>query len=112
MHHSCGSVRSLIPRLIECGLDILQSLQPDARDMVPEELKAEFGDALAFQGGISVQRTMPFGTPTEIRAQVHRLAEVMGQGGGYIFCTAHNLQADTPVGNVVALMEGYREYGG
>ena len=112
MHHSCGSVRPLIPRLIECGLDILQSLQPDARDMVPEELKAEFGDALAFQGGISVQRTMPFGTREEIRAEVKRLAEVMGQGGGYIFCTAHNLQADTPVGNVLALMEGYREYGG
>jgi len=112
MHHSCGSVRPLIPRLIACGLDILQSLQPDARDMVPEELKAEFGAQLAFQGGISVQRTMPYGTPEEIRAQVRRMAEVMGQGGGYIFCTAHNLQADTPVENVVALVEGYGEFGG
>jgi len=112
MHHSCGAVRPLIPRLIACGLDILQSLQPDARDMVPEEPKAELGHALAFQGGISVQRTMPYGTPEEIRVQVRRLAEVMGKGGGYIFCTAHNLQADTPVENVVALVEGYGEFGG
>ena len=112
MHHSCGSVRPLVPRLIACGLDILQSLQPEARDMAPEELKGDFGAQLAFQGGVSVQRTMPFGTPQEIRAQVRRLAQVMGAGGGYIFCTAHNLQADTPVANVVALLEAYREYGG
>jgi uroporphyrinogen decarboxylase len=111
MHHSCGAVRPLIPRLITCGLDVLQSIQPDARGMVPAELKAEFGHTLAFQGGISVQRTMPFGTPEEIRAQVKRMAEVMGKGGGYIFCTAHNIQADTPVENVVVLVEGYGEFG-
>ena len=105
------SVRALVPRLIDCGLDVLQSLQPEARDMPPAELKAEFGDRLAFQGGVSVQRVMPFGTRDDIRQQVQFLAETLGRGGGYIFGTSHNLQADVPVENAVALLEAYREFG-
>lgn len=111
MHHTCGAVSELVPRLIGCGLNILQSLQPEARGMSITDLKAKFGSQLAFQGGVSIQRTMPFGSPQEIRREVKHLAEVAGKGGGYIFCTAHNLQADTPIENVVALMRAYREYG-
>jgi len=111
MHHSCGSIAPLIPRLIECGLDVLQSLQPEARGMDIADLKSAFGSRLAFQGGVSIQRTMPFGAPKEIRAEVKNLAEVAGKGGGYIFGTAHNLQADVPVENVQALMGAYSEYG-
>jgi len=111
MHHTCGSVAALIPRLIECGLDILQSLQPEAAGMSPEALKADFGSRLCFQGGVSIQRTMPFGTPAQIAEEVKRLARVLGAGGGYIFCTSHNLQADTPVRNVQALMASYHEFG-
>jgi uroporphyrinogen decarboxylase len=111
MHHSCGSVAPLIPRLIACGLDILQSLQPEARGMDISDLKAKHGSQLAFQGGVSIQRTMPFGTPEGIRAEVKNLAEAAGKGGGYIFGTAHNLQADVPVENVQALMRAYHEYG-
>jgi|WetSurMetagenome_2_1015567.scaffolds.fasta_scaffold148988_1 uroporphyrinogen decarboxylase len=111
MHHTCGAVRALLPQFIEAGLDVLQSLQPEARGMVAEELKAEFGARLAFQGGLSIQRLLPFGTPQGIRAEVRRLAEVMRPGGGYIFGTSHNLQADTPVANLLALLDAYHEFG-
>ena len=93
MHHTCGAVTELIPR------------------MGSSELKQRFGERLAFQGGVSIQRTMPFGIREEIWAEVRELAEVMGKGGGYIFCTSHNIQADAPVENVQELMRAYLKYG-
>ncbi len=69
-HHSCGSIQPLIPELIECGLDILNPIQPEARNMSCAVLKRLFGDRLSFHGSISIQRTMPFGTPEEIRQEV------------------------------------------
>jgi uroporphyrinogen decarboxylase len=111
MHHTCGSVLPIIPKMIDCGLDVLQSLQPGAANMDAAMLKAEFGDRLCFQGGVCIQQTMPNGTRDEVRAEIKRLAETLGQGGGYIFCTSHNVQADVPVENVMALMEAYREFG-
>jgi uroporphyrinogen decarboxylase len=111
MHHTCGSVIDIVPELIACGLDVLQSIQPDAANMSLADLKARFGAELCFHGGISIQRTIPFGTPGEIRQEVRRIAGLVGAGGGYIFCTAHNIQADTSVENVRALMDAYHEYG-
>ena len=111
MHHTCGSVRQLIPFMIERGLDILQSLQPEAAGMNAGELKSEFGNKLAFQGGISIQRTLPFGTCEDVRNEVKERVEALAKGGGYIFGTAHNIQADTSIENVQALMEAYHEYG-
>ena len=111
MHHTCGAVRDLIPDLVVCGLDILQSVQPEAAGMDLGGLLRDFGDRLCFQGGISIQRTMPFGDPAAVRAEVRRIAELVQGRGGYIFCTAHNIQADTPLENVMALLEAYREYG-
>lgn len=111
MHHSCGSVEAIIPEMIECGLDVLQSLQPEARGMEPAKLKTKYGGKLAFHGGVSIQRTLPHGTPEDVREEVKRLAAVMGEGGGYVFCTAHNIQADTPMRNVLELMASYRAYG-
>ena len=110
MHHTCGSVLPIIPKMIECGLDVLQSLQPEAAGMSPDVL-TRFGDRLSFQGGVSIQKTMPFGGGNEIRTEVKHLAETMGAGGGYIFCTSHNVQADVPVANVDILMSAYREFG-
>jgi len=110
MHHTCGSVVDLVPRMIDCGLQVLQSLQPEARGMEAGPLKAEFGDRLCFQGGVSIQRTLPYGTPDDVHREVRALAEAMGPGG-YIFCTSHNIQADTPMTNVRALLDAYREYG-
>ncbi len=111
MHHTCGSVRPIVPLMIERGLDILQSLQPEAAGMNARALKAEFGDLLAFHGGISIQNTLPRGTPEQVRAEVRDRVEALAGGGGYILCTSHNIQADTPLENLEALMQAYREFG-
>lgn len=108
MHHTCGSVVELIPDMIACGLNILQSLQPDTPHMALESLLRQFGGRLCFQGGISVQHMLPRGTPTKIRREVARIAALVRGRGGYIFCTAHNIQADTPPANILALMQAYR----
>lgn len=110
-HHSCGSIKPIIPDLIECGLDILNPIQPEASEMEAADLKRLFGERLCFHGSISIQRTLPFGTPDDVADEVRRRVEALASGGGFIFCTAHNIQADTPVENAVALFEAYRRYG-
>ena len=111
MHHTCGSVRDLVPDFIDCGLDILQSLQPRAKGMDLGELKREFGHDLSFHGGIDIQETLPYGTPEDVRAEVKKRMEAGKPEGGYIICTAHNIQTDVPTENIVALLEAYHEYG-
>jgi len=110
-HHTCGSVEPLIPDLIESGLDLLNPLQPDACGMDHARLKARFGQQLTFHGGISIQRTLPFGTPDDVRAEVRERVRTLAPGGGYIFCTAHNIQPDTPLANIEALFDAYRALG-
>jgi len=97
--------------MIECRLDVLQSIQPEAKGMSLKDLKRMHGDALSFHGGISIQKTMPYGSRDEIREEVRAIADVVHQDGGYIFCTSHNIQADTSVESIVTLMEAYREFG-
>ncbi len=111
MHHSCGAVRALIPTMISCGLDILQSLQPEASQMEPEALKREFGNQLCFQGGVSIQSVLPHSTPAEVERHVERLFGAMAPGGGFIACTSHNIQADTSIDNINALFDAYRRFG-
>ncbi|GAK60890.1 hypothetical protein U27_00788 [Candidatus Vecturithrix granuli] len=111
MHHTCGSVYALIPEMLDCDLDILQSLQPEAAKMDPKILKKEFGNRLAFQGGISIQKVLPYGSPAEVSEHVKLLLNAMAPGGGYIACTSHNIQADTPLANVSALFEAYHDFG-
>ncbi|MFC1461164.1 uroporphyrinogen decarboxylase family protein [Verrucomicrobiota bacterium] len=111
MHHTCGSVVELIPDLIECGLDVLQSVQPEAANMSLADLMATFGDQICFHGGISIQRTMPFGAPDDIRTEVRNITDLVKTRGGYVLCTSHNIQADTSVANVQALMRAFLEYG-
>lgn len=111
MHHTCGSVVDLIPDLIQCRLDILQSIQPEAHGMSLADLKKRYGGSIGFHGGVSIQKTMPYGSPDDIRREVGTIADVIGQDGGYIFCTSHNIQADTPTENVIALMESYLHCG-
>jgi len=111
MHHSCGAVSELMPDFIDAGLDVLQSLQPEARGMDPSRLKQEFGCELAFQGGIGIQQILPAGTAEQVRGEVRRLFEVMKPGGGFFAGTSHKIQADTPVNNVLALIDAYRQFG-
>lgn len=110
MHHTCGSVRELIPEFIECGLDILQSLQPNARGMDLKELKQEFGRDLTFHGSICIQKVLPFGSPAKVREMVRRQMNAGKPGGGFIICTSHNIQNDTPLANIKALIEAYETY--
>lgn len=109
MYHTCGNVMDLIPEFIDCGLDILQSLQPATMDLA--DLKRRFGRNLAFQGGIDIQSTMPNGSPSDVAAEVRNRASTLGPGGGYIFGTAHNLLPDVPTENITALFDAYLEFG-
>jgi uroporphyrinogen decarboxylase len=111
MHHSCGSVYGLIPRMIDCGLDILQSIQPEAAKMDPRGLKSSFGARIAFQGGISIQNVLPRGSAEDVRDHVEALFAAMAPGGGFIGATSHNIQVDTPVGSIEALYRAFREFG-
>jgi uroporphyrinogen decarboxylase len=110
MHHTCGGVRPLIPLFIDAGLDILQSLQPRAVGMDLAGLKRDFGNNLAFHGSIDIQKTLPFGTPRDVIAETKHKLEVGKPGGGFIVCTAHNIQVDVPLENVLALIAGYQIY--
>jgi uroporphyrinogen decarboxylase len=111
MHHTCGSVVKLIPKFIDAGLDILQSIQPRAAGMDLEKLKREYGQDLAFHGSIDIQQTMPYGTPQDVKREVQQRMKAGKPGGGFIICTAHNLQRDVPVENITALLEAYHEFG-
>lgn len=104
-HHSCGSVRELIPSLIDLGVDVLDPVQVGARGMVPAELKREFGHRLSFSGGVDEQQLLNHGSPDEVRAGVRSLLDDMGHGGGFFLGPTHNLQCDIPTENVVAMYE-------
>ena len=109
--HSCGSVEQLIPDFIAAGFDILNPVQTSAAGMQPDGLKARFGDQLTFWGGgVDTQRTLPFGTPAEIKAQVAERMRTFGQGGGFVFAAIHNVQARVPVENLLAWVEAIREF--
>ena len=112
MHHTCGAIEPLIPKFIDAGLDILQSLQPRAAGMDLERLKEKYGRSLAFQGSMDIQQTLPYGTPQEVRHEVEEHMRVAKSGGGFIICTAHNIQRDVPVENIAALLQAYHEFGG
>jgi uroporphyrinogen decarboxylase len=110
-HHTCGSVYSLIPHLIGAGVNILNPIQPGARDMEPEKLKKAYGDQLTFWGGIDTQHTLPYGTKEEVKEEVWRILDAMGaERGGYVLAPAHNIQPDVPPENIIALFEAGREY--
>jgi len=111
-YHTCGSVRQLIPDLLDNGIDILNPVQISAADMDPRDLKAEFGDRLVFWGGaIDTQHVLSVATPAEVRKHVRRNLEVFKPGGGYVFNNVHNLQAGVPARNIVALFDAAYEYG-
>jgi uroporphyrinogen decarboxylase len=111
-HHDDGSIRPLIPELVEMGIDVLNPVQWRCADMDPAELKDSFGDRVCFHGGIDNQDVMPFGTPQDVRDEVIRNLETLGRGGtGYIVAPCHNLQVNTSVENILALYETVRQAG-
>ncbi|NUQ65670.1 MAG: methyltransferase [Pirellulales bacterium] len=108
--HSCGSVVALLPDIVEAGFDILNPVQCSAAGMDAQTLKDRFGSRLTFWGGgVDTQKTLPFGTADEIRREVRQRIAIFGRGGGFVFNTVHNVQAQTPVENLLALYEAVRE---
>lgn len=110
--HSCGSVVALIPDFLDAGFDVLNPVQCSAAGMEAAGLKQRFGDRLTFWGGgVDTQHTLPFGTPDQVRAEVRERLRTFGPGGGYVFNPIHNVQSRSPVENVLAMFEAWREFG-
>lgn len=111
--HSCGSVIKFVDAFIDAGFDILNPVQCSAAGMEPRNLKAGYGDRLVFWGGgVDTQRVLPFGTPAEVREQVLERCEIFSKGGGFVFNTIHNVQAETPVANILAMFDAVHEFNG
>jgi uroporphyrinogen decarboxylase len=109
--HSCGSIYKLIPDLIEAGFEVLNPVQISSRDMVPEQLKKEFGDDVTFWGGGADTRSViNKGTPEEVKSHVRHNIETFAPGGGFVFNTVHNIMPDVPPENIIAMYEALDEY--
>jgi hypothetical protein len=109
--HSCGAVAALIPAFIESGFDILNPVQVSAAGMDARKLKAEFGrDIVFWGGGVDTQKTLAFGAPEAVRAEVLERCEIFGRGGGFVFNSIHNIQANVPIANIVAMFRAVNEY--
>ena len=110
MKHTDGAIFPLIPGLIEGGIDILNPVQFNAAGMDPQGLKDNFGDRITFWGGgVDTQKVLPYGTPAEVRAQVLDQYRILGAGGGMVLGSVHNVQADVPVENLVAMIDAIHE---
>lgn len=103
MQHSCGDCSEIIPDLIEIGLDCYQTFQPEVYDI--QRIKNLYGDKLAFWGGISTQRCLPYATPEEVKQEAQRVATILCKGGGYIWAPTHAIAFDVPPQNILALIE-------
>jgi len=110
--HSCGSVFALIPDFIEAGFDILNPVQTSAAQMIPENLKEQYGKQIAFWGGgVDTQHTLPEGTPDQVRDEVRQRIKTFGKEGGFVFNTVHNVQPRIPVENLLALYRTVQDEG-
>jgi uroporphyrinogen decarboxylase len=110
MYHCDGAIYPLVEELIELGIDVLDPIQPSAKDMHPDKLKQEFGDRLCFHGGIDIQETLPRGSPDDVAAEVAERVGRLGKGGGYILSSSHHIQSDTPIENVMAMYQTSLRY--
>jgi uroporphyrinogen decarboxylase len=110
IYHSDGGIMDAVAGLIDMKIDVLQALQFDATGMDAVQLKALYGGRLSFQGGVSVQKTLPFGTPDQVREEVEHLISTLGRNGGYILGPSHCIQAGTPPENIYAMFETARSF--
>lgn len=110
MYHCDGAIAALIPELIDMGVDLLNPIQPDSPGMECDRLKRDFGDRLAFHGGIDIIKTLPRGTVEDVRAEVRERVQVLGENGGYVMCSSHHIQADTPIENILAMYDPTLRY--
>lgn len=109
--HSCGAVESLLSGLIDAGFDIINPVQINAEGMDPVKLKKNYGDRIVFWGGgVDTQGVFAFGTPEQVKDQVRRQCDILNKDGGFVFNSIHNIQANVPFGNVVAMLEALQSY--
>lgn len=109
IQHSCGAVRSIIPNLIECGIDALEPIQKVV-GMEVDGLKKDFGEKLCFQGGIDTQYILPYGTPEEVYEETTRVIKALHKQGGYILCGSQAFEGDVPPENICALYEAAKQF--
>jgi len=110
-YHSCGSVLAFLDDFVEAGVDILNPVQTSAKDMDPKMLKERYQDKLVFWGGgVDTQKTLPFGSPEEVRKEVAERCHIFGKGGGYVFSAIHNIQSKIPIDNLMAMFQAVREF--
>jgi uroporphyrinogen decarboxylase len=109
LSHCCGSIEKILPDVIEIGLDVYQSVQPEAKNNNPYDLKMKYGDKITFWGGLGSQNMIPFATPAEIKTEVRHLCQQMSKGGGYILGPAKEIQPETPCENIAAVIEAFIE---
>ena len=111
--HSCGSIRALLPDLIDAGYDVINPVQTNCKGMDAEGLKADFGRDICFWGGgCDTRHVLPHGTPQDVKDHVRRRLDVFMPGGGFVFNTIHNILPEAPPQNVVAMYEAIEEWGG
>jgi hypothetical protein len=111
--HCCGAVESFMDAFMDSGFDIINPVQWTARGMEPKLLKKKYGSRLTFWGaGVDTQKTLPFGTPAQVREEVLSICEIFAPGGGFVFNTIHNIQANTPIANIVAMLDALDEFNG
>jgi hypothetical protein len=111
--HSCGAVENFMEHFIDAGFDIINPVQCSATGMDPRTLKDRYGDRLVFWGGgVDTQKTLPFQTPQEVREEVLKRCEIFAPNGGFVFDAIHNVQAKTPIENIVAMIEAVKEFNG
>lgn len=111
--HSCGAIEGFIDAFIDAGFDVLNPVQCSAAGMDPENLKRKYGDRIVFWGaGVDTQKTLPFGNPEEVRREVLERCRIFSPGGGFVFNAIHNVQAKTPIANMVALVDAVKEFNG
>ncbi len=113
LKHSCGAVEGFMRNFIDAGFDVINPVQLSAEGMEPKILKERYGSELTFWGGgIDTQKTLPFGSPRDVREEVLSRCEVFSDGGGFVFNAVHNVQAKTPVQNVAAMLEAVSDFNG
>jgi hypothetical protein len=111
--HTCGSVEPLLNSILEAGYDVVNPVQCSAANMDPQMLKDKYGERAVFWGGgVDTQKTLPFGTPEEVKAEVKERIRIFRKGGGFVFCTIHNMQANIPIENIAAIFEAIKESSG
>ncbi len=108
-YHCCGSVKELLPELIDIGVDIINPVQVSAKGMDTEKLKREFGEDLTFWGAIDTQKTLPMGSEKEVEEEVKKRVDDLSRDGGYVLTSVHNIQADVPPENIVTMFDTARK---